>query len=416
MSGLNDSFILDDEMEPQVPKVVINALANTAPGEEPLLKDNVDLIAAVECTREVDKFRDLELLSERIINEKGMSVSIAQESIGVLTDFVNEERPLAYFTQAPTRTNLKAALEAIEAEKKGILKSIGGKIKVAFLEATEKIDKVLKIIFLRSEAIEKLTPRAKAIAKKIVTKDAKLYQESLTWNASAENSADLEKAKRATEKAIRDNMSSYHKAFYAKLLEGDKGVLTHYLKASSSEAIALFSKASDIFSKVTVALKADGLHTTRLDTSEIEDFIEDFKLLEKEIASTDPDYFDQNDASTLLKQISEGTSFYAKVHTRYQIENVASIITDNLDALDPKDEDTLKDVYLQNVETLRSLAHITRAYAVLCDNHLYLIRLIIKTDEDSIEFWKDVFEDTISTTKDITKATIAFIRRAISKQ
>jgi hypothetical protein len=402
-------------MEPQEPKVVINALANTEPGEVPVLKDDVDLIAAVECTREVDKFRDLELLGERIAGEKGMSVSIAQESMAVLTDFITEDRPLAYFTQTPTRTNLKAALEAIEQERAGLLKTIGTKVHTAFIVAVDKIDKVLTWITTSAQDVEKLTPAAVAIAKKVVTADAKLFLDGFTWKAPVESADDLTVAKNTIEGAIRKNMSAYQKAFYDTLLSGNKYPFASYLVASDPHAVALFARMSDVYAKVCLDLKIDGLHSQKINTSEVMSFLKDFDAFEKELTGVDAESFTQTEASALLKQVSEGTSFYTKAHTRVQLENVAKIIADNLENIDPRDEESLKDVYLKNVEILRGLSSASYIYAKLCLNHVYLLKAIITADKKVADFWRDVFESAIKASKDITKGAISFIRIAINK-
>ncbi len=112
-----DKFVVNTENEPADPaKVTINVFENAEPGEVPELREDVDLIAAAE-SLEI-QLRDLSLLRESIALQGGMSLSIAQESMTCLPGFVGDDRPLGYFTAHPSKTQLKAALEAIDGEEK----------------------------------------------------------------------------------------------------------------------------------------------------------------------------------------------------------------------------------------------------------------------------------------------------------
>lgn len=125
MSGLNDDFLLaDDSMEPKdAPAVTIQAFKDTPEGDVPELAEDIDLIAVATEEFEI-RMRDLELLRESISTHGGMSQTIALEAQVLLPNFINEERPLGFFTKHPSRTMLNAALEEVEAEKKTMLEKI----------------------------------------------------------------------------------------------------------------------------------------------------------------------------------------------------------------------------------------------------------------------------------------------------
>lgn len=123
MTGLNDSFLLaDDSMEPQdAPAATVNAFKDTtSEGEIPELRDDIDLIAVATEDLEI-QLRDLDLLKENIKASGGMCQTIATEAQALIPDFINDERPLDFFTKHPSKTMLAAALEEIDGEKKNIL-------------------------------------------------------------------------------------------------------------------------------------------------------------------------------------------------------------------------------------------------------------------------------------------------------
>ena len=149
MTGLNDNFLLaDDAMEPKdAPAVVINAFKEqTNEDGEPELRDDIDLIAAA--TEDlVVQMRDLNLLQQNIKEQGGMCQSIALEAHALLPDFINDERPVEFFTKHPSRTQLSAALEDINSGKKNIVLRMIEAI-VAFIK---RIAKKIKDFFIVSE-------------------------------------------------------------------------------------------------------------------------------------------------------------------------------------------------------------------------------------------------------------------------
>jgi hypothetical protein len=149
MSGLNDQFFLaDDSVEPQAaPAVTIDAFKDTTePGDVPELRDDLDLIAVATEEFEI-KLRDLSLLQDMIRDEGGMSKHVALEAHAIMPDFLNDDRPIEFFTKTPSRTQLTAALEEIGNEKKSLIKRMIDAI-VAFIK---KIVKRIKDFFIVDE-------------------------------------------------------------------------------------------------------------------------------------------------------------------------------------------------------------------------------------------------------------------------
>jgi hypothetical protein len=120
MAGLNDDFFLaDDSTEPKAPTATVQAFKNTPEGDEPELRDDVDLIAVPATEELFIQLRDLQLLRERVRDTGGMTQTIALEAQAIMPEFINEERPVAFFTKLPSKTLLAAALEDIGKEEKG---------------------------------------------------------------------------------------------------------------------------------------------------------------------------------------------------------------------------------------------------------------------------------------------------------
>lgn len=154
MAGLNDDFFLaDNSMEPAAPSATVNAFKDTtSEGEEPELREDLDLIA-VPATEDIFiKLRDLDLLRQRISEDGGMSKSIALEAHAIMPDFLHDDRPAEFFTKMPSKTLLSAALEDIGVEQnngvKKLLEMIGAFVK----QLVERIQS-----FFESRGDEQLT-------------------------------------------------------------------------------------------------------------------------------------------------------------------------------------------------------------------------------------------------------------------
>lgn len=171
MSGLNDNFLIaDDSMEPkETPAVVVHAFKDT-PGEDglPELRDDIDLIAAATEDLSV-QLRDLDLLYQNIQTQGGMCQSIALEAQAIIPDFINDERPIGFFTKNPSRTLLFAALEEIEEEKKSTLVKIWDAF-IAFLKKVYQfITKIVTGVDLKAE--EEMAEKARKIAENRLSVD-----------------------------------------------------------------------------------------------------------------------------------------------------------------------------------------------------------------------------------------------------
>lgn len=161
MAGLNDAWLADDSLEPKQ-ALPIEVFKERAPGVLPEISDHATLIAVetpvdpeaesedgiVEKTGEIASvaieeyqvaMRDLQLFTDSITNAGGMTLAIAQESIAIMPGFVNEDRPLAFFTKHPSKTQLSAALEAVDESRKGFLAKMIEKIKAFFAAMKQKM-------------------------------------------------------------------------------------------------------------------------------------------------------------------------------------------------------------------------------------------------------------------------------------
>lgn len=161
MAGLNDTWLADDSLEAKQ-ALPVEVFKERAPGTLPEISEYATIIAVeppvdaeaesedgiVEKTGEIASvaieeyqvaMRDLQLFTDSITNAGGMSLSIAQESISLMPGFVNEDRPLGFFTKHPSKTQLSAALEAVEENRKGILAKMVEKIKAFFVALKQRM-------------------------------------------------------------------------------------------------------------------------------------------------------------------------------------------------------------------------------------------------------------------------------------
>lgn len=155
MSSLNSGFELDDEEleQPQTqtdrPQSQTEEPVETEPedfaevvfksidpGSTPELDDDVTLVACVNASK------DLDYLQNDILKADGMSKTFALEAQKLIPGFISNERPLVFFTDFPSKTNYRAALEAIDNERKSIMQRIWEAI-VSFMKRAKEWLKTL---------------------------------------------------------------------------------------------------------------------------------------------------------------------------------------------------------------------------------------------------------------------------------
>lgn len=135
MSSLNDGFELDDEELEQTqtprPQAAVDkaqvvepeefaetVFETVTPGATPELDDDVSVVTCVNASK------DLDYLQNDILKADGVSKTFALEAQKLIPGFISDERPLAFFTDFPSKTNYKVALEAIDNERKSIMQRI----------------------------------------------------------------------------------------------------------------------------------------------------------------------------------------------------------------------------------------------------------------------------------------------------
>jgi hypothetical protein len=168
MSSLNEGLELDDELPEGSESSLTLAIEDTGlkgipasdfskvvfdgvtAGEVPELSDTASVVTVVNGTE------DLGDLKTSIINAAGMSKKFALEAERLIPGFINEERPVSFYTEFPSRTNYKLALEAIETEQKSLIKRIWDLIvqffKNAIVWLEELITRIKKLAIKVGEA------------------------------------------------------------------------------------------------------------------------------------------------------------------------------------------------------------------------------------------------------------------------
>lgn len=154
MSSLNEGFEFDEELTDQDQQQASTALVggttavktidpqdldevifeDVTPGEVPQLDEDTSLVTVVDASK------DLDYLQQDIVRADGMNKTFAMEAERIMPGFLNDKRPLVFYTEFPSKTNFKAALEAIEEERKSILKRIWEAIVAFMKKASEWLD------------------------------------------------------------------------------------------------------------------------------------------------------------------------------------------------------------------------------------------------------------------------------------
>jgi len=153
--GLNSDFLLDEEAptqneeKPTVTPVTDSefdevVFDDPVPGEVPELKDGVAVIIQLK-----NKMDDLEYFRQDVSKAGGMNTSFAMEAAAHISNFINEDRTIEYFTKNTSLTQFKATLEAIDEEKASLLKRIIARIKEMIARFVEWIKAIYKRIVSR---------------------------------------------------------------------------------------------------------------------------------------------------------------------------------------------------------------------------------------------------------------------------
>lgn len=160
MSSLNDGFELDEELKVKkeetdesllpvagdttIRKLPASEFTETVfedpivEGEVPELNDDTSLITVV------DQAKDLQYLRTDIVRANGMDKRLALEAERLMPGFVNQDRPIGFFTEFPSKTNYKAVLEAIQEETKSLARRVWDAIVQFMKQAADWIVKFAK--------------------------------------------------------------------------------------------------------------------------------------------------------------------------------------------------------------------------------------------------------------------------------
>lgn len=159
MSSLNEGFELDDEISEKSSSLeAIDASGSelvsitpsdfskvvfdeTTPGKVPELSDDASVVTMV------NKVEDLNDLKTSLINTSGMSKKFALEAEQLIPGFINDNNPISFYTEFPSKTNYKLALEAITKEQKKLVDGI----KQAVTKLSQKTTSMSDTVSLESK-------------------------------------------------------------------------------------------------------------------------------------------------------------------------------------------------------------------------------------------------------------------------
>lgn len=130
--SLNDHFLLPSQAEEEAnnPTPSVNVFAPSAAGEMPQVLDNVEFIAVPDEQLVSDgaalesicvAMRDIQLFSQEIERQGGVSLNMALEAMSYLPGLITEQNPKEFYTSSASRTMLSHALEEQEVETKNLI-------------------------------------------------------------------------------------------------------------------------------------------------------------------------------------------------------------------------------------------------------------------------------------------------------
>lgn len=220
--GLNDEFFTvdGDQGESEQPKVNVDVFKPTNPGDTPELKEDVDFIAVTQendPTSDQDdmnlnqaleeacvRLRDLELFADRIQAEGGISMQAAMESVTIIPGLITEDHPKGFYTQSPSKTALKHAMEEMDQEKKSAFGRVAELVRAFIDKAVQWLRQFFSKFNFKKKKEELLAKEAE-VKKQREEAEAKLA-------AQAEEIAQLKRAAAASNEEFEKQIQQHKQA------------------------------------------------------------------------------------------------------------------------------------------------------------------------------------------------------------
>lgn len=238
MSGLNEGLELDDELEDKIfPTFSEILFQDPTPGEVPEIDDDTNIVTVV------NGLKDLHYLHTDIVKSKGMCAGFALEAERIMPGFLNEDRPVGFFTRVPTKTLYQVSLEAIEAERKSLLQRIWEAIQVLVKQAREWLN----------ASIQHLTNNpATAQAQKFYSRNDRntmLLLENIT-NAYADVEATLKKTETLVSDKTATEAQAYHSALKTRLAKAEERFNDLYDQLNTSDELYALLMNSELVDRI----------------------------------------------------------------------------------------------------------------------------------------------------------------------
>lgn len=209
-------------------------------GEVPELKDNVAI------TTIVNGSEDLHDLKKDILNAGGASKRFALEAEKLIPGFINDEKPISFYTEFPSKTNYKLVLEAIEAEQKSLVSKVW--------------DLIIKLFKSSIEWLEEFASKVKSlISDSDIAK--KFYSDSQTLNILEKIQDNVEDPdKTANEAEVRIRSKYARKDISTSLKVCSQQIRQFYDSINKDTSIcAIISKDPMVETLIKIGIDADNI-------------------------------------------------------------------------------------------------------------------------------------------------------------
>lgn len=294
MSGLNAGYELDHELGDGEDDIVQLMFGDTTPGDVPELQEGIEIVTTVR-----DKIADLNYLKSDIQRAGGMSKTFALEAERLIPGFLNDDRPVGYFSMEPTRTQLSETFLAIEEEEKSLISRIWEAIKAFVQKVVDWLKKLVER-FLGEKEVE----QAEETYKEKPAEFSKGLDQMTQGYAEPKNI--LDRVTRLAKDPNSDEFREYIRALEERLTKGDEKLNRLYQQINQDNFLYAIATGSDVVDQlVKIGMDSDKIvtafsqfnKTTMGDVVDMEGSKEEIQMktnsLSKAIASISKSYSEE---------------------------------------------------------------------------------------------------------------------------
>lgn len=213
-------------------------------GEVPEIDDDISLITVV------DKTKDLNYLKTDIVRTDGMNKAFALEAEKLMPGFLDDDRPVSFYTEFPSKTNYKLALEAISAEQKSLVRKIWDLLAKFLKNAMAWLDTFTSKIFKLSE---KADSADKIYKDNTIAIDVEKAQIGFSDPKNVSNRVSLIVSDKKS-----DTFKAYQQSIEDKLSEGSDRLTSIYEQINKNNHVyTIVSRSTVVKTLLDIGMNAD---------------------------------------------------------------------------------------------------------------------------------------------------------------